>query len=103
MAKSGMNPKVDAFLGRAKKWQPELKKLGGIALDCGFSEYLKWGKPCYMLEDANIAVLQPFKDYCAIMFFQGALLRDEKGLLVTPGAVQAGRQMRFTGVEEIAE
>jgi uncharacterized protein YdeI (YjbR/CyaY-like superfamily) len=99
-----MNPKVDAYLSRAKKWQEELKELRMILLDCQLTEELKWGKPCYAFEQSNIVVVQPFKEYCALLFFKGALLRDANGILVKPGEnTQAGRQIRFTNLREIVE
>jgi uncharacterized protein YdeI (YjbR/CyaY-like superfamily) len=99
-----MNPKVDVFLRKAKKWQEESEKLRKIILDCGLTEELKWGKPCYTFQDSNIVIIQGFKEYCALMFFKGALLKDVKGILVKPGQrTQAGRQIRFTHVHEIDE
>jgi uncharacterized protein YdeI (YjbR/CyaY-like superfamily) len=99
-----MNPKVDEFMSKAKKWREEFEKLRMICLDCGLTEELKWGKPCYTLEKSNIAILQGFKEYCAIMFFKGALLHDPNGILVKPGKnTQAGRQIRFTNVREVAD
>jgi uncharacterized protein YdeI (YjbR/CyaY-like superfamily) len=99
-----MNPKVDAFLSKAKKWQEEFKKLRMIVLDCGLAEELKWGKPCYMYENSNIVIIQGFKEYCALMFFKGALLNDARGILIKIGEnTQAARQIRFTNVQEIIE
>jgi uncharacterized protein YdeI (YjbR/CyaY-like superfamily) len=99
-----MNPKVDEFLRKAKKWQEEFKILRTIVLDCGLTEVLKWGKPCYTLQESNIVIIQGFKEYCALMFFKGALLKDTTGILVKPGqSTQAGRQIRFTNVQEIVE
>jgi uncharacterized protein YdeI (YjbR/CyaY-like superfamily) len=97
------NPKVNEFLGNATKWQQEFRKLRSIALESGLTEELKWRLPCYTLEGGNIAIIQGFKNYCALMFFKGALLADPQGLLVGPGSSQAGRQFRFTSVREIAE
>jgi uncharacterized protein YdeI (YjbR/CyaY-like superfamily) len=97
------NPKVDAFLRDASQWREEFKKLRIIALDCGLTEELKWGKPGYTLEDKNIVLIQGFKAYCALLFFKGALLKDAKGILKKMGEnTQAGRQVRFTSVQEIA-
>lgn len=97
-----MNPKVDAYLSKAEKWQDESRELRRILLDCQLTEELKWGKPCYTLGKGNVAIIQGFKDYCAIMFFKGALLEDKEGLLIRPGKhTQAGRQIRFTNVQEI--
>ena len=102
MTSGHMNPKVDEFLGKAKKWPEELTKLRAIALDCGLSEELKWYKPCYTFEGHNIAIIGEFKEYCAFMFFKGALLKDDSGILITPTEnVQAGRQVRFTNVQQI--
>ena len=99
-----MNPKVDAFLGRAQKWPKEMKKLRAIALDCGLTEEIKWGKPCYSFEGKNIVVIQGFKEYCAFLFFKGYLLSDNKGILVKTGEnTVVGRQARFTDVKEIAK
>jgi len=97
-----MNPKVDAYLSKAEKWQDESRELRRILLDCQLTEELKWGKPCYTLGKGNVAIIQGFKDYCAIMFFKGALLEDKEGLLIRPGKhTQAGRQIRFTNVQEV--
>jgi uncharacterized protein YdeI (YjbR/CyaY-like superfamily) len=98
------NPKVDAFLSRADKWQKEFKKLRMIILDCGLTEEMRWGKPCYMFEKNNIVLIHGFKEYCALLFFKGALLKDPKGILIQQTEnVQAARQIRFTNVGEIAE
>ncbi|HTB33305.1 MAG TPA: DUF1801 domain-containing protein, partial [bacterium] len=95
------NPKVDAFFGRAKAWREEMEALRAVVLGSGLAEELKWGQPCYTLDGRNIAIIGAFKDYCALMFFKGALLKDAKGILRQPGAVQAGRQIRFTGLKEV--
>jgi uncharacterized protein YdeI (YjbR/CyaY-like superfamily) len=97
------NPKVDQFIRKAEKWKKEFVKLRSIALASGLSEELKWRLPCYSLGDGNVVIIQGFKEYCAVMFFKGALLRDARGVLVAPGNTQAGRQIRFTGVQEIAQ
>ena len=97
-----MNPKVDAYLRRAEKWQKEFERLRTIALGCELTEELKWGQPCYTLQNKNIVIIQGFKEYCAILFFKGALLKDAERLLVTPGEnTQSSRQIRFTKVREI--
>jgi uncharacterized protein YdeI (YjbR/CyaY-like superfamily) len=96
-----MNPKVDGFLRVAKKWREEMAQLRAIALAFPFTEEMKWRWPCYTLEGSNIVLIHAFKDYCALMFFKGALLKDAKGILSQPGSVQAARQIRFTSVEEI--
>jgi uncharacterized protein YdeI (YjbR/CyaY-like superfamily) len=99
-----MNPKVDGFLRKAKTWRDEFEKLRAIALDCRLAEDLKWGKPCYALDGGNVVLIQGFKEYCALLFFKGALLKDPQGLLVKPGEnTQASRQIRFTKAAEIAK
>ena len=99
-----MNPKVDAFLGKAKKWREEFAKLRTIVLDCGLTEELKWGQPCYTFENKNIVLMHGFKEYCALLFFKGALLKDPNGILIRQTEnVQAQRQIRFTDVREIVE
>src|SRR5262245_32618238 len=104
MTKSRMNPKVDFFFRKAKKWQKEFEKLRRIILDCGLTEELKWGKPCYMLQGSNIVLIHGFKEYCALLFFKGALLKDAKGILIQQTEnVQAARQIRFTSVREIVK
>jgi len=98
------NPKVDAFLGTEKKWQEEFEKLRTIVLDCQLSEELKWGKPCYALQNKNIVLIHGFKEYCALLFFKGALMNDPNGVLIQQTEnVQAGRQIRFTNVQEIIQ
>jgi uncharacterized protein YdeI (YjbR/CyaY-like superfamily) len=97
------NPSVDDFLLGEKKWPAELLYLRGIALESGLTETIKWGKPCYMLENANVALLFSFKNACAIGFLKGALLRDEQKLLAAPGEhSQAMRMLKFTSFQEIA-
>ncbi|MCM3767608.1 YdeI family protein [Neobacillus niacini] len=97
------NPKVDEFLSKVKKWQEEFVTLRNIALDCDLTEELKWRLPCYTSENRNIVVIQGFKEYCALMFFKGALLKDPSGILSRPGEnSQAQRQVRFSSVQEIA-
>ncbi len=104
MTKSGMNPTVNFYFSKAKKWQEELEKLRMIVLDCGLTEELKWGVPCYSFQKSNIVLLHVFKEYCALLFFKGALLRDTKGMLIQQTKnVQAGRQIRFTHVREIVK
>ncbi len=96
------NPKVDKYLGRAKTWQEEQTKLRDIILDCGLTEELKWGAPCYTFEDSNIVLIHAFKEYCALLFFKGALMKDPKGVLIQQTKnVQAARQIRFTNVQQI--
>src|SRR5438067_8586928 len=99
-----MNPKVDGYLSKAKKWQEEFKKLRMIILPSGLTEELKWGKPCYTFQDSNILIIQGFKEYCALMFCKGALLRDPKGILIQQTKhVQAARQISFTNNLEIVK
>lgn len=99
-----MNPKVDFYFSKAKKWQEELEQLRMIVLDCGLNEELKWGVPCYMFQKSNIVLIHAFKEYCAFLFFKGALLNDTSGILVQQTEhVQAARQIRFSNVREIVE
>ncbi|MGA9407928.1 MAG: YdeI family protein [Bacteroidota bacterium] len=104
MAKSTMNPRVDFFFSKAKKWQEEFEKLRMIALDCGLTEELKWGCPCYTFQKSNIVLIHGFKEYCALLFFKGVLLKDANGILIQQTEnVQAARQIRFTNVREIVK
>jgi uncharacterized protein YdeI (YjbR/CyaY-like superfamily) len=99
-----MNPKVDEFLSKAKKWKEEFEKLRNIVLDCELTEEFKWMHPCYTFEKKNIVLIHGFKEYCALLFFKGALLHDAHGILIQQTEnVQAGRQIRFTNVREIVE
>lgn len=99
-----MNPKVDFFFEKEKKWHNEVKKLRTIAIDCGLTEELKWGCPCYTYNNSNIVLIHSFKDYCAFLFFKGALLNDPHGILIQQTEnVQAARQVRFTGLQEIVK
>jgi uncharacterized protein YdeI (YjbR/CyaY-like superfamily) len=99
-----MDPKVDQLIQNLKQWQPEFKALRKIALDCGLDEAIKWRLPCYSYEDANIVIIQKFKNYCALMFFKGALLKDPQHILVKISEnTQASRQVRFTDVKEITK
>jgi uncharacterized protein YdeI (YjbR/CyaY-like superfamily) len=101
---SKVNPKVDAYLSRSGKWQEETATLRRIVLGCQLTEELKWGKPCYTLQNNNVVLIHGFKEYCALLFFKGALLKDAKGILIQQTEnVQAGRQIRFIGVREIIE
>ena len=97
-----MNPKVDEYLRKAKKWQEEMEKLRRIILDCGLTEELKWGKPCYTFQESNIVIIQGFKEFCALLFCKGALLKDPNGILKKFGG-QAARRIPFTNVREIVE
>jgi uncharacterized protein YdeI (YjbR/CyaY-like superfamily) len=99
-----MNPKVDFFFNKGGKWHEEFAHLRTIVLECGLTEVLKWGQPCYTLENRNIVLIHGFKDYCALLFFKGALLEDRRGILVQQTEnVQAARQVRFTDVREIVK
>ena len=99
-----MNPKVDFYFNKAKKWQEELAKLRVIVLDCGLTEELKWGVPCYTFQKSNVVLIHVFKEYCALLFVKGALLNDPIGILVQQTEnVQAARQIRFTNVREIVK
>jgi uncharacterized protein YdeI (YjbR/CyaY-like superfamily) len=98
------NPKVDFYFSKNNKWQKELKKLRTIILDCQLTEELKWGVPCYTFQENNILLVHVFKEYCAILFVKGVLLKDPKGVLIQQTKnVQAARQIRFTNVQEIVE
>jgi len=99
-----MNPRVDFYFIKAKKWQEELEQLRMIVLDCGLTEELKWGVPCYTFQKNNIVLIHEFKEYCALLFFKGALLNDANGILIQQTKnVQAARQIRFTSVREIVK
>lgn len=99
-----MNPKVDEFLTNAKKWKEEYKKLRDIILDCDLTEEFKWMHPCYTFDNKNIVLIHGFKDYCALLFHKGALLKDAHGILIQQTEnVQAARQIRFTNIQEIIE
>ena len=99
-----MNPKVDAFLSKAKKWQEELGKLRRIILDCQLTEELKWRVPCYTFQKKNIVIIGGLKESCVLSFFKGALLKDAEGILSKPGEnTQVVRVIRFTSVGEIVE
>ena len=101
---NGLNPKVDFFFTKAKEWQEEFKKLRTIVLDCQLTEELKWGQPCYTFQKRNIVLMHGFKEYCALLFFKGALLKDADGILIQQTEnVQAARQIRFTNVREIVQ
>lgn len=97
-----MNPNVDFYFNKAGTWQKEIEKLRSIALDCGLNEELKWGCPCYTFQKSNIVLIHVFKEYCAFLFFKGALLEDAQGILIQQTEnVQAARQVRFTDIKEI--
>jgi len=104
MTNSQMNPKVDGFLRKTKKWKEEFEKLRTIVLDCGLTEDFKWMHPCYTFQGKNIVLIHGFKEYCALLFHKGALLQDPHGILIQQTEnVQAARQIRFTNVQEIME
>jgi uncharacterized protein YdeI (YjbR/CyaY-like superfamily) len=113
ITKSKMNPKVDFYFDKATKWQKELEQLRTIVLDCGLTEELKWGCPCYThatgssgraFQKSNIVLIHVFKEYCALLFFKGALLNDDNGILIQQTKnVQVARQIRFTNVREIVK
>ncbi len=101
---SEMNPKVDFFFNKAKQWRDEYVKLRMIALDCGLTEELKWGCPCYTFKDSNIVLIHGFKEYCALLFMKGVLLNDSHGILIQQTEnVQVARQIRFTNLREIVD
>jgi uncharacterized protein YdeI (YjbR/CyaY-like superfamily) len=98
------NPKVDAFVARAKAWRGEMEKLRSILLESGLDEEVKWGKPCYAHEGNNIAIIQPFKEHCALMFFKGALLDDTHGRLRSQGEnTQSAMRLEFTNEAEVSK
>jgi uncharacterized protein YdeI (YjbR/CyaY-like superfamily) len=99
-----VNPKVDFYFAKGKPWQKELEQLRAIALDCGLDEDLKWGCPCYTFQKKNIVLIHVFKEYCAFLFFKGALLNDPEGILIQQTKnVQVPRQARFTNAREIVK
>lgn len=99
-----MNPKVDRFFRKAKKWREEMEALREIVLACEVTEDLKWGKPCYTADEKNVVIIHAFKEYCALLFCKGALLKDRKGILIQQTEnVQAARQVRCTGLPEITK
>jgi uncharacterized protein YdeI (YjbR/CyaY-like superfamily) len=98
------NPKVDWYFEKADKWKEEITKLRTILLGCDLVEDLKWGCPCYTFEKKNIALIHVFKEYCAVLFFKGALLKDSKSLLIQQTEnVQSARQMRFTSLRDVTK
>lgn len=104
MINNETNPKVDEFLSKSKKWQAEYEKLRQIVLDCELTEEFKWMHPCYTLEKKNVVLIHGFKEYCALLFHKGSLLQDPQGILIQQTEnVQAGRQIRFTNVQQIIE
>jgi len=104
MARSKMNPKVDGYIRRSEKWQEELKKLRMILLDFPLTEELKWGVACYTFQESNVILMHEFKEYCALLFVKGALLKDPNRILIQQTKnVQSARQIRFTNVPEIVK
>jgi uncharacterized protein YdeI (YjbR/CyaY-like superfamily) len=100
----GMNPKVDFFFNKDGKWRKEFQKLRTIVLNCGLTEELKWGVPCYTFQQRNIVLMHGFKEYCALLFFKGVLLQDAEGILIQQTKnVQSARQIRFTNVRQITK
>lgn len=99
-----MNPKVDFFFEKAGKWKAEVERLRHLILDCQLQEDLKWGCPCYTLPEGNVVLIHTFKEYCALLLFKGALLKDPENILVQQTEnVQAARQLRFVNEEEIIQ
>jgi uncharacterized protein YdeI (YjbR/CyaY-like superfamily) len=99
---STQNAKVDAFVSRASQWQGVIRKLRSVLIECGLDEELKWGKPCYLHEGKNVAIIQPFKPHCALMFFKGGLLEDTHGLLRSQGEnTQSAMRLEFTSEAQV--
>lgn len=99
-----MNPKVDFYFSKAEKWQEEVNKLRMIILECGLTEELKWGCPCYLFQKKNTVLIHTFKEYCALLFFKGALMHDPHHILIQQTEhVQSARQIRFTNLQEVAK
>lgn len=104
MPRKGTDPQVEAYLNEANQWKKEMEALRAVALDCGLTEVLKWGKPCYAFEGKNIVVIQGFKAYCALLFFQGFQLSDPEGILVKTGEnTRVGRQVRVNNTKEVTK
>lgn len=104
MTKRQTNPKIDEYINESKNWRDEFIKLRMTVLDCDLNEELKWGVPCYTFQNKNIVLIHGFKEYCALLFFKGVLLKDAEGILIKQTEnVQAGRQIRFTDVRGIVE
>lgn len=99
---SAKNAKVDEFVSRATRWRNEIEELRSILLDCGLDEELKWGKPCFLFDGSNVAIIQPFKEHCALMFFKGVLLEDTHGLLRSQGEnTQSAMRLEYTSEDRI--
>jgi len=104
MSQGGDNPEVDAIIARYTRWVEEMRALRAIVRECRLVEEVKWGQPCYAFEGANVVLIHGFKDYCALLFFKGALMRDPETLLIRQTEnVQSSRQIRFTGLSEIVD
>jgi uncharacterized protein YdeI (YjbR/CyaY-like superfamily) len=104
MAAAARNPKVDALIAHSNSWAEEFRALREIALACDLDETIKWGQACYASEGKNVVLIHGFKDYCALLFFKGALMKDPERLLIQQTEnVQSGRQIRFTSSKEIAK
>lgn len=104
MIKRQTHPKADEFINKSRRWKAEYKLLREIVMDCGLTEEFKWMHPCYTFQNKNVVLIHGFKSYCALLFHKGALLKDPNGILVQQTEnVQAGRQIRFANVQEIAE
>jgi uncharacterized protein YdeI (YjbR/CyaY-like superfamily) len=104
MTNGRTSPKVDAYFGRLTRWREEMERLRAIVLDCQLTEDLKWGEPCYTLDNRNIVIIHGFKEYCALLFVKGALMKDPNGILIQQTEnVQAARQIRFTNAGEIGQ
>lgn len=102
MRNPGPNPAVGEHLAKATKWREETAKLRAIVLECPLTEEVKWGQPCYTFDGGNVVLIHGFKEYCALLFFKGALMKDPEGILVQQTEnVQAGRQIRFADLQEI--
>lgn len=104
MVERSTNPKVDAYFERQKNWRQESQALREIVLSCSLTEELKWGEPCYTVDGANVVIIHGFKEYCALLFFKGALMKDPNGILIKQSEnVQGARQIRFTDLGEIGQ
>ena len=104
MTKNRANTALDTYFDKAKMWKEEISALRTIMLECGLTEELKWAKPCYSMEDKNVVIIQGFKEYCALLFFKGMLMKDPDGILVKTGVnTRVGRQIRFHDVSEIVK
>lgn len=102
MKNPGLNPAVGEHLAKVSKWREEMARLRAIVLECPLAEEVKWGQPCYTFDGGNVVLIHGFKEYCALLFFKGALMKDPEGILVQQTEnVQAGRQIRFADLQEI--